>query len=95
LKIFLRYAAEGKHDIQKENLQAALHDLHVEIKSDQVDELFHDLDLDKNGGLDLLEFKKALQAIQPTASVAFILKWCTMHLSIPLHEHVVMIDHVI
>ncbi len=44
-------------------MQAALHDLHVDTSSRGVDELFHDLDLDQNGGLDLYEFKRALKAI--------------------------------
>jgi hypothetical protein len=44
-------------------MKAALHDLHVDTSSCDVDGLFHDLDLDQNGGLDLFEFKRALKAM--------------------------------
>ncbi len=48
--------------VSKERLRDALLSLDVEVKAEKIDSLFSTIDLDGNAGLDLSEFKRAIQA---------------------------------
>ena len=51
--------------ISKESLREALKDLDVTIRDENIDHVFFTMDMDDNKGLDLNEFKRAVQAGRP------------------------------
>ena len=59
----LRPFSAGAWLIPKVQLLDALHDLDVDIKGENIDQVFYTMDMDDNQGLDLEEFKKALQVL--------------------------------
>jgi hypothetical protein len=55
------YKDPGSGLIPKENLRDALKDLGIAVRKEDVDNLFLEVDLNNDGGVDLLEFTRALQ----------------------------------
>jgi hypothetical protein len=68
-------STKSKRDaiMKRAGLQRALQELGVQMDADKVTKLFDSMDLDKNGGLDFEEFKRAVQ--QPANPLE---KWVAM-----------------
>jgi hypothetical protein len=59
-EVFERYADPNAHLILTDGLQRALEEMGVQIKSEEVQAVMVMTDVEKNGGLDFEEFRRAL-----------------------------------
>jgi hypothetical protein len=66
-QIFLKYSDANSHLLKTDELQAALKEFNINLTAEEVADVMLSMDINNDGGLDLMEFKRAL--CQPSTQV--------------------------